>query len=98
MSLCEAAGMSTGSPLQRIADICLFILGMFPEYASATTLSPVRADQTPDPRKERLSPEAYEKEGRKFYKLAAEHRSSKELNLSDIFGPFMGISKGQESR
>jgi hypothetical protein len=32
-----------------------------------------------------LSPEDYETEGRKFYKLAAEHQAAKELDLSEIF-------------
>ncbi len=37
------------------------------------------------PGKVRISPEDYEKEGRKFYKLAAEHPSAKELDLAETF-------------
>jgi hypothetical protein len=32
-----------------------------------------------------MGAEDYEKEGRKFYRLAAEHPSAKELDLSDVF-------------
>jgi hypothetical protein len=32
-----------------------------------------------------MGAEDYEKEGRKFYRLAAEHPSARELDLSDIF-------------
>jgi len=92
MSLCEAAGDEHRLAFyKRIADICLFILGMFPEYAERDYRYPLSGQIRPQIRgKERLSPEAYEKEGRKFYKLAAEHRSSKELNLSDIFWTLHG--------
>ena len=35
--------------------------------------------------KVRMGAEDYKKEGRKFYRLAAEHPSARELNLSDVF-------------
>jgi len=37
-----------------------------------------------------ISPEEYEKEGRRFYKLAAEHQSARELDLSEIFWTLHG--------
>jgi len=71
---------------KRIADICLFILGIFPEYAERDYRYPFSGQVRPQIRgKVRISPEEYEKEGRKFYKLAAEHQSAKELDLSEIF-------------
>ncbi len=71
---------------KRIADICLFILGIFPEYAEHEHRYPFSGQVRPQIRgKTRMSPEDYEKEGRKFYKLAAEHPSAKELDLSEVF-------------
>jgi hypothetical protein len=71
---------------KRIADICLFILGIFPEYAERDYRYPFSGHVRPQIRgRMRISPEAYEEEGRKYYKLAAEHRSSKELALSELF-------------
>jgi hypothetical protein len=71
---------------KRIADICLLILGIFPEYTEHDYRYPFSGQVRPQIRgKVRVSPEEYEKEGRKFYKLAAEHRSAKELDLSEVF-------------
>jgi hypothetical protein len=71
---------------KRIADICLFILGIFPDYAEREYRYPFSGQMRPPTRgKMRLGPEDYEKEGRKFYKLAAEHHSAREMELSDVF-------------
>lgn len=71
---------------KRIADLCLFILGIFPEYAEHDYRYPFSGQGRPHIRgKFRISPEDYEKEGRKFYKLAAEHQAAGELDLSDVF-------------
>jgi hypothetical protein len=71
---------------KRIADICLFILGIFPEYAEHEYRYPFSGQVRPQiGGKTRISPQDYEKEGRKFYKLAAEHRSAKELDLFEVF-------------
>ncbi len=71
---------------KRIADICLFILGIFPDYAEHEYRYPFTGQVRPYFRgKVRISPEEYEKEGRKFYKLAAEHQSARELDLSEVF-------------
>ena len=62
---------------KRIADICLFIIGMFPDYAEYDYRYPFSGQLRPQFRgKARMSLEDYEKEGRKFYKLAAEHPSA----------------------
>ena len=71
---------------KRIADICLFILGIFPEYAERDYRYPSSGQVRPHILgKLRTSPEEYAEEGRKFYKLAAEHPAAKDLDLSEIF-------------
>jgi hypothetical protein len=71
---------------KRIADICLFVMGLFPDYVEREHRYPFSGHLRPrTPGKLRISPEDYEKEGRKFYKLAAEQTSARELNLRDIF-------------
>jgi len=71
---------------KRIADISLFILGIFPDYAEYDYRYPFSGQLRPQSRgKVRMSPEDYEKKGRKFYRLAAEHPSARELGLSEIF-------------
>jgi hypothetical protein len=87
MGLCE--GVEEEHRLgfyKRIADICLFISGIYPDYAESEYRYPFSGHARPQFRgKVRISPEAYEKEGRRFYKLAAEHPSAKELDLSETF-------------
>jgi hypothetical protein len=71
---------------KRIADICLFILGLFPDYAEREYCYPFSGQVRPQlAGRERISPEDYEEEGRKFYRLAAEHPSARELSLADVF-------------
>lgn len=70
---------------KRIADVCLFILGMFPEYAHFDYRYPFSGEARPrTSRRIRRGIEDYEVEGRKYYKLAAEHRSAEELGLSGV--------------
>jgi len=71
---------------KRIADICLFILGIFPDYAEREYRYPFSGHVRPQFRgKVRISPEEYETEGKRFYKLAAEQPSAKELDLAEVF-------------
>ncbi len=71
---------------KRIADICLFMLGVFPEYTLRNYRYPLSGKLRPAVgRRPRISPEEYEKEGRRFYRLAAEHSSARELKLDDVF-------------
>jgi hypothetical protein len=71
---------------KRIADICLFILGIFPDYVEREYRYPFSRQVRPQFQgKIRIRSEEYEKEGRRFYKLAAEHQSAKELDLSEVF-------------
>lgn len=83
---------------KRIADICLFMLGMFPEFVERDYRYPFSGETRPQiSGKMTIGPEGYEKEGRKFYKLAAEHESAKELELSEVFwtlhGNFQKVKK-----
>lgn len=71
---------------KRIGDICLFISGIFPEYAERDYQYPFSGQLRPQLRgKLRISPEKYEQEGRKFYKMAAQHPSAQEIHLSEVF-------------
>ena len=92
MSFCEAVEDDYRLGFyKRIADICLFILGIFPEYAERDYRYPFSGEVRPQIRgRVRISPEDYEKEGRKFYRLAAEHQSAKELDLSEVFWALHG--------
>ena len=87
MSLCEVvSGSHKLAFYKRIADICLFILGIFPDYAERDSRYPFSGQLRPEVRgKVRITPEEYEEEGRKFYKLAAEHQSANILELSEVF-------------
>jgi hypothetical protein len=70
---------------KRIADLCLFILGMFPEYVTMDYRYPSSGE--PRPRlfgRLRRSAEDYEEEGRRFYKLAGEHRDATLLDLTEV--------------
>jgi hypothetical protein len=71
---------------KRIADVCLFVLGIFPDFVAREHRYPFSGELRQRIRgKKRIRPEDYEKEGRKFYKLAAEHQSASELALSEVF-------------
>lgn len=76
---------------KRIGDICLFILGLFPDYAERDYRYPFSGQVRPQiPGRIRFSPEEYEKRGREFYRLAAEHELAKEQELSEIFWTLHG--------
>jgi hypothetical protein len=76
---------------KRIGDICLFILGLFPDYAERDYRYPFSGQVRPRiSGRIRFSPEEYEKKGRTFYRLAAEHELAKEQALSDIFWALHG--------
>ncbi len=71
---------------KRIGDICLFILGLFPEYVRATCRYPFSGELRPQPAGRVLrSVEDYEEEGRRFYQLAAEHPAVRSMELSEVF-------------
>lgn len=71
---------------KRIGDLCLFILGMFPEYVDFSLRYPASGELRPRlPRQIRRSEEDYQEEGRKFYELAAEHPAARVGRLSEVF-------------
>lgn len=66
--------------LKRIADICLFLPAMFPEYVSYSYRYPHSGQLRPSiPGTFRKDAEEYGEIGRKFYRLAAEHPFSEGL-------------------
>ena len=71
---------------KRIADVCLFLLGVFPEFLGASSRrrhggEPLRRPVGPGA----LSPEEYEAEGKKYYALAAGHPLARDRELSEVF-------------
>ncbi|MBW2487078.1 MAG: hypothetical protein JRE88_07780 [Deltaproteobacteria bacterium] len=71
---------------KRIADVCLFILGIFPDYAERNYRYPLSGEIRPQiGAGARISPEEYEQKGQQFYRLAAEHQTAVEMDLSDVF-------------
>jgi hypothetical protein len=74
---------------KRIADICLFMLGVFPGYVQYSYRYPSSGELRPQivGRARRSAPE-YLEEGRKFYKLAAEHPAARTYGLSEVFWLF----------
>ncbi len=76
---------------KRIADICLFMLGVFPEYVQLSYRYPSSGELRPQiTGRVRRSMADYVEEGRKFYKLAAEHPAARTFGLSEIFWLFHG--------
>ncbi|MGD8344147.1 MAG: hypothetical protein PVI38_18500 [Desulfobacterales bacterium] len=71
---------------KRIADVCLFILGIFPDYAERSYRYPLSGEIRPQlATSAKISPEEYEQKGQQFYKLAAEHQAAVEMDLSEVF-------------
>jgi len=71
---------------KRIADVCLFISGFFPEYAFFDYRYPASGQVRPlTVGRIRRSLEDYEEEGRRFYGLAEEHEMARVLQLTDVF-------------
>jgi hypothetical protein len=73
MRLTEAAESEQRFALyKRIADICLFLSGIFPDYTERDFRYPSSGQVRPHIRgRLRISPEDYAEEGKKFYGLAA---------------------------
>ncbi|MFH0846693.1 MAG: hypothetical protein V1894_01360 [Chloroflexota bacterium] len=69
---------------KRAADLCLFMLGMFPEHVSPD-FSFSSGDKPRLFLGSRRSAEDYELEGRRFYGLAAAHRTAAVLGLVEVF-------------
>ncbi len=87
MSLCDVVDDAYRFSLyKRIGDICLFILGVFPVYAERNYRYAVSGQIRPGVSgRRRVSPQDYEREGQRFYRMAAEHRIALDMELSEVF-------------
>lgn len=72
---------------RRIGDVCLFMLGMFPDFAEAQYRYPHSGEVRPQlgGRLPRISPDEYQARGRHFYRLAAEHRAARGRAVGAVF-------------
>ena len=70
---------------QRIGDACLFLTGLFPEHIGARSRYPHSGQARPGNRGSLLQDlEDYERYGRSFYQLAAEHREVPSPHLQRV--------------
>ncbi len=70
---------------KRIADVCLFLAGMFPEHIEAQYRYPLSGKIRPRVMgQRRRSIEDYEEEGKAFYELAAGHEVARAQNLDGV--------------
>lgn len=83
LEMCQAVEETRRFGLyKRIADLCLFILGFYPEYVNIDYQGSGKEDFSPTLfRKARISAEACEEAGKRFYKLASEHKDAAALGL-----------------
>ncbi len=71
---------------KRIADVCLFLLGVFPGYVRFSSRYPASGEARPRfAWWTRRSEEEYEEEGKKYYKLASRHPMAQDRDLSEVF-------------
>ncbi|MBI2855619.1 MAG: hypothetical protein HYX93_02095 [Chloroflexi bacterium] len=72
---------------KRIADVCLFISGVYPSYTYLDYRYPASGQLRPMPvGRLRRNLEDYETEGRRFYGLAERHPIAQAMRLSTVFG------------
>lgn len=70
---------------KKIGDLCLFIVGVFPEYVVSQRFRLNGKRKLRFPGQMARSMEEYEKKGRKFYESAAEHCGATTTDLSEVF-------------
>ncbi len=70
---------------KRIADVCLFVSGVFPSSARGAGGTGVGASAVSRAWRMRRTIEDYEREGRIFYGLAESHPAARELELDAVF-------------
>jgi hypothetical protein len=74
-------------PYKRVADVCLFLTGMFPEYIEARHRYAASGKVRPSVRGRMVvTREDYEAHGRAFYRLAAEHEMARVEGLDEVLG------------
>lgn len=72
-------------PYKHIADVCLFLSGLFPGYIEARYRYPLSGKLRPQMRARICTDlEDYETHGRAFYRLAAEHEMAEVEGLGDV--------------
>jgi hypothetical protein len=72
-------------PFKRIGDVCLFLSSVFPDYIDAQHRYPHSHQVRPRTRSRLVSSrEDYEKHGRAFYRLAAQHARARLEGLEDV--------------
>ncbi len=88
MKLCEDATETEKFPYyKRIADVCLFMTGVFPNrYDPGLWRNGLFARNAARLRRGQLGLDQYEELGRRFYGLAERHPASALLELSEVFG------------
>ena len=69
---------------KRIADVCLFLSGVFPDSLQSRA-GTYGAPPAPRSWRMRRTLEEYEREGRIFYGLAEEHPAARAMELSQVF-------------
>jgi hypothetical protein len=73
------------APYKRIADACLFLVGIFPEYINGRYRYPLSRQIRPRMRGRFLQKvEDYEAYGQAFYQMAAEHKLAAEERLDEL--------------
>ncbi len=72
---------------KRIADVCLFLSGVFPDGAARARRQIGAGDRGQIGRawRQRRTIEDYEREGRRFYDLAQAHPAARALELNSVF-------------
>ena len=71
---------------KRIADVCLFVAGIFPDHTSGYRRPAPGGPRHAQAGRVRRGLEDYERDGQKFYGLAEEHPVARDLELSEVFG------------
>ena len=88
MKLCDDATETEKFPYyKRIADVCLFMTGVFPNhYDPGRWRNTAIAQSAVQLRRGQLGLEQYEELGRRFYGLAERHPAASILDLTEVFG------------
>lgn len=71
---------------RRIADVCLFVAGIFPDHTSGYRQSVPGGPRHAQAGRVRRGLEDYERDGQRFYGLAEKHPVARDLELSEVFG------------
>ena len=71
---------------KRIADVCLFLTGLYPDHLAWEARYPLSREPRPRvPGRWRWTNRQCEEEGRAHYRLGAEHELAAELGMRDVF-------------